>query len=258
MLCDQTREAYLAQADVPASDSEVVPQLFASLRALVAPRPPPDIGSAPALRSQFAQPEPRPSPAVTATIAVVTAVLIASIGIGTLTLSIILAIALGLAGYFAAGGSIAGFTPVRRARNAGVPLLEEKRPAERMPDMVRLEAALRQADALLALIRNARLIEAAPAATAQFDDRFLAFLQDLAEAASDADGDHLITLTCRRLPSALETIGLHFAALDAENQHVFAVDQLTDAKRKGTAVTVRPAIMQGQRCLSRGYARRYI
>lgn len=258
VLCDRTREAYLAQPDLPASDSEIAPQLFASLGALVAPRPSPHDAPPAALPSAFPGPEVPPSPTITATIAVMTGVLVASIGIGTLTLSIVLAVALGVAGYLAAGGSIRGYNPLRRARPPRAPILEQRRSAVRTPEVGRLETALRHADVLLALARDVRPVDAPPTTDVPIDDRFLAFLQDVAEAASEGDGDHLVALTSRRLPSVIETLGLHFATLDAANQNVFAIDQIADADRKGTAVTVRPAIMQGQRCLSRGYARRYI
>ena len=218
VLCDRTREAYLAQPDLPASDSEIAPQLFASLGALVAPRPSPHDAPPAALPSAFPGPEVPPSPTITATIAVMTGVLVASIGIGTLTLSIVLAVALGVAGYLAAGGSIRGYNPLRRARPPRAPILEQRRSAVRTPEVGRLETALRHADVLLALARapgrSMRLLRQ----TSPIDDRFLAFLQDVAEAASEADGDHLVTLTSRRLPSVIETLGLHFATLDAENQ----------------------------------------
>ncbi|MFO1026502.1 MAG: hypothetical protein U1E70_15115 [Acetobacteraceae bacterium] len=257
-LCDRTRDAYLAQRDLPAADGLFAPQVFASLRALIVPRA--AQGTAPGRASRASAPPGGhgPNQTVTATLVVLSGVLIGSIAIGTLTFSILLTGALGLAGYFAAGGTVLGFAPWRPARQQAAPIIAEARPAERLPDLDRLEIALRQADALLAHVRDVRQAEPPPATEAPLDEGFLVFLQDLAEAGLEGDGDHLIKLTRRRLSAVMATLGLRLADLDAATQSFFAIDQVPDAVRRGQDVTIRPAIMRDGHCLARGYARRYV
>src|SRR5690349_21177547 len=74
LLCDRTRDAYLAQRDLPAADAAFAPPLFASLRALVVPRPASPVLLKPALRTDTPAADFGPAPTITATLGVLTAV----------------------------------------------------------------------------------------------------------------------------------------------------------------------------------------
>ncbi len=261
-LCDETRDAYLAQPDLPAFDAEFTPQLFAGFRALL---PPPRsaalIEAKPVLHVDDTVSGRRSAPVIAATLA---AVLVGSIAIGTLTLSIVLTVALGLLAYVAAGGRAFGLSPngwpfgaPRVAARNSRAIAGAGRPPRGL-EIDRLEDAFRHTDVLLARLREVQPVEPPAAVTTLLDEPHLQFIQDLAEAASASDGDHLIRLASRRLPTILQARGLRLATLADGEASCFVIDQVADQARGGTSVTVRPAIMCGDQCLSRGYAQRYV
>ena len=264
VLCDQTRDAYLAQQDISEVDAKCAAQLFASLRTLVPSKSQSD-AEVDLYPAEAAQESSRlSSPALIAVAPVLTIVLIGSVVIGTLSLSLGLAIALGLVGYLAAGGKLFGFSAdtlplgFRVVDRVGAGVIDGKRSSAASLNIDRLEDAFRQADVLLARLRAERPPEVALKAEVPLDEGSLQFVQDLVEAELAGDGDYLVKLVHRRLPAMLQRLGLRLALLADGDEDCFVVDLLTDPNRTGTTTTIRPAIMRGDRCLSRGYGQRYI
>ncbi|MFO1156932.1 MAG: hypothetical protein U1E43_09265, partial [Rhodospirillales bacterium] len=246
VLCDQTRDAYLAQQDISEVDAKLAAQLFASLRALVPSKSQSDAGVDLHLAEAAHESERPSSPALMAVAPVLTIVLIGSVVIGTLTLSLGLAIVLGLVGYLAAGGKLFGFSAdtlplwLRGADRVGACVIDGKGSSAANPDIDRLEDAFRQADVLLARLRVERPAEVAPKAEVPLEEGSLQFVQDLAEAELAGDGDYLVKLVHRRLPAILQRLGLRLALLADGDEDCFVVDLVTDPNRTGTTTTVRP------------------
>lgn len=265
VLCDQTRDAYLAQQDIPEVDAKFAAQLFASLRALVPPKSQSDAGVDLHPAEAAHESDRLSSPMLMAVAPVLTIVLIGSVVIGTLPLSLGLAMALGLVGYLAAGGKVFGFSAdtlplgLRGADRVGARDIDaEGSSAAANPGIDRLEDAFRQADVLLARLRAERPVEVATKVEVPLEEGPLQFVQDLAEAELAGDGDYLVKLVHRRLPAILQRLGLRLTLLTDGDEDCFVVDLVTDPNRTGATTTVRPAIMRGDRCVSRGYGQRYI
>lgn len=255
-LLDATRDAYLSQPDLPAADAAFAPRVFDAVRAMVLP-----IASSAILTGSAPPPTPAPVLRRASATLLTAGVLIASILLGTPSLSVVLALALGLLAWFSAGGSVLGISPDRlRIEAAPAPRLriEGPRAATRTPDLARLEEAFRQADALLARLREAQPPAPVPVSDAAADQAYVQFLQDLAESAAAQDGEHLAKLISRRLPSVLQGQSLRLATFEEAAPDCFLIDEIPDGARRGTTVTVRPAILRGDVCLARGYAHRYV
>jgi hypothetical protein len=261
-LCDATRDAYLAQPDLPQADRMFAPRLFDALRALVLPATVPAVITQPARDHLPARGAAgRTFPTLLTAGPILSAVLVASILLGTSSLSIVLAIALGVLGWFGAGGSILGLSSGRlRIDTTPAPLLriEGPRAVTRTPDLTRLEDAFRQADVLLTRLREAQPSTRTPVADTAVDQAYVQFLQDLAEAGAAQDGEHLTKLVTRRLPSVLRVQGLRLAMFGEAPAECFVLDEIAELGRRGTTVTMRPAILRGDDCVTRGYARRYV
>jgi hypothetical protein len=264
-LCDRIRDAYLAQQDIPDLDIDYGPRLFALVGAAMVAENPAAAAPEPRAWEKAAEPDVWPSPPAMTLAVVLAATLIGSIAIGSATLSIVLTAALGLAAYIAAGGKVLGVSirswPFRaggRAGTAASAITDETPKAARRPELEQLESACRQIDLLLAMLRDARRPDETTTSVAPLDDSHLRFLQDLAEAGSAGDGDHMVNLAQRRLPSILRRLGLRLGTFAEDGEPCFVTDTIPDEQRRGTAATVRPAIMQGDHCLLRGYAQRYV
>jgi hypothetical protein len=187
-----------------------------------------------------------------------------SIAIGTVGLSILVVGALGLICYIAVRGRALDISNARwpfvkhrtmttRDRLAS----EAAMAATRDRTLARLEEAFRQIDAGLTRLREERAAEQPVTAGPAVDSGHVEFLQDLAEAGMADDGELLVKLTRRRLPPVMQRLQLRLEA-SGENAAWFVTDEVADAERKGTVTTIRPAVLRGEHCLSRGYARRYV
>ena len=251
---DAACQAYLAQRDLPASDAALAPSLFDALRALLSS---PSTAVMPAAVRAADPPQAAgSSPLLLAAAPILAGVLIASITLGTLSLSIVLTVGLALLAWLGGGGRVFGLALPTRAA-APVVRSDPPRAVTRMPSLARLEAAFRQADALLVLARAERPSLPTPSLDSTLDQGHLQFLQDLAEAGAAQDGEHLVKLVSRRLPSIAQGQDLRFANFE-HAPDCFVIDEASEPGRRGTTETLRPAILRGDRCMARGYARRYV
>jgi hypothetical protein len=124
------------------------------------------------------------------------------------------------------------------------------------------DQAIRLADALESLCRNFdRTInilgdeldtETSPAPQPSQPAILMEFLQDLAEAATTSDAEQALRLAEKRTPAIATALGVEIIEYSQGRAACFLVDATPDASKMQTLC---PAIVKGDLCLVKGYAR---
>jgi hypothetical protein len=266
-------DSYLRQDDCPDWDKEIAPQCIEligfSVRYRALPQAPARTPSALVDRSTSNSESARSLQGMVLVLVVVAA---GSVIIGTTTLSLLLVAGLGALAHLAGGGVIFGRStkdwPLSLVFGKADPDAQTDAAARRRAEedyrqsisdyMVGLEGQCRHIDALLDRFREQAAPEPLPGSEVHLNSIHLQFLQDLSEAAAADDSAYAIAVVRKRLPAVARSLGVQLSQFSDGSEAWFAIDEEPDVTLKGTTRTVRPAVMRGDTCLARGYARRHV
>ena len=201
----------------------------------------------------------------TPAITVLTLVLAASVLAGPAGLNLILALLLGMLGVASSSGllgRLANRWPIsalltdrasRQSMEADAKVRSSASEAKISQLFTEIEGTLRAGDA--AIDAAGRLADEAPTARRRTPEhQVVQFVQDLAEAVATNDAAHALSLARLRLPALAGALGLTLMEADSGARENFVIDGPADGASTRLH-TLRPAVLDGEVCLARGYAR---
>jgi hypothetical protein len=275
LLLDQLKREFLGQDELADSDRRLAPTLFDLMSACLQQQ----VGSLSKEKVAASEPIAQYGRISSNAIAVarvqlaLAVALVLSIVINATAVSLLLALGIGLICYLVASGrwEHLGKTAALSRR-----LLRLLGPGEtpKASDSLAIEEVKRDhaRNVVLTLQETARLADSVLGASRYLLDSrsvpdlrplpnlsqpVLEFLQDLGEVANTADGDFALMVAQKRLGAVADALGIRMLAYGPDTASHFAVDRVAGRATENPCVTVRPALMRGETCLARGYAKLY-
>lgn len=266
-VVDQLRSEFLAQQELAESDRRLAPPLFDLMCARLQQQN--------ESLSTAAEPIKHHGRISSATIAVarvqlaLAVTLVLSIVVNITALSLLLALGIGLICYLVASGQwealsktgavswLLRFVGPHETPKVPDSLAVEQGNTEHARNIaLTLQEMARLADSVLAGARY--LLDSSTMAhpgRPNLSQPVLEFLQDLSEAASTVDGDFALKVAQKRLGAVADALGIRILEYSPDTSSHFAVEVVSDTLTENRCITVRPALMRGEACLARGYAK---
>lgn len=271
-LVNRLRSEFLTQEKLPDSDRRLVPALFDLMAACLQLQVDSLSNDKGAVPEPIAQHERISSAAIAlARVQLALAVtLVLSILISTTALSLLLALGIGAICYLVASGqwedlsktgAVSWFLrfvgPHETPKVTDSLAVDEGKRKHARDIVLTLQEMARLADSVLATARY--LLDSSsvpdPGRPPNLSQPVLEFLQDLGEAASTVDGDFALKVAQKRLGAVADALGIRTLDYDPDTASHFMVDRVSDRSKENQCITVRPALMRGEACLARGYAK---